>query len=230
IHRPEKFWPLVWEFCGIRATGNFDTVLENPEQMPGARFYPDVKLNFAQNLLRYRDDKLAIVFRSEHGTRREYTYAELHAEVARLAHALERAGVGKGDRVAGFMPNLPETVIAMLAATSLGAVWSACSPDFGINGVVDRFGQIEPKVLFTADAYPYSGKRHDCLEKIRGVLDRIPSVQTLVVVPYAGDTPDTSGLGHAVAWPEFVGHDEPPTLEFEPTDFNHPLYIMYSSG
>ena len=153
IRRPETFWPLVWDFCGIRASGDFEPVLENPDAMPGARFYPGVKLNFAQNLLRFRDDKPAIVFRNEWGAKREYTYAQLAAEVARCAHALKETGVAKGDRVAGFMPNLPETVIAMLATTSLGAVWSSCSPDFGINGVVDRFGQIEPKVLITADAY-----------------------------------------------------------------------------
>ncbi len=229
VHRIEKFWPLVWDFCGIRASGDFEPVLADPDQMPGARFYPKVRLNFAQNLLRFRDDKLAIVFRNEWGHKREYTYAELHAEVARMAHALKGAGVTKGDRVAGFLPNLPETVIAMLATTSLGATWSSCSPDFGIHGVVDRFGQIEPKVLITADAYAYNGKRHDCLEKIRGVLESIPSIQTLVVVPYADSEPDLTGLDHAVTWPDFAGHGEH-ALAFEPVDFNHPLYIMYSSG
>lgn len=229
IRRPEKFWPLVWDFCGIRASGDFEPVLENPDQMPGARFYPGVKLNFAQNLLRFRDDKLAIVFRNEWGHKREYTYAELATEAARFAHALKGAGIAKGDRVAGFMPNLPETVIAMLATTSLGAVWSSCSPDFGINGVVDRFGQIEPKVLITADAYAYNGKTFDCLDKIRGVLDKIPSIEKLVVVPYASDAPSLEGLPHVVTWPDFAGTGEH-ALEFEPTDFNHPLYIMYSSG
>ncbi len=229
ILHPEKFWPLVWDFCGIRASGDFEPVLENPDQMPGAHFYPGVRLNFAQNLLRFHDDRLAIVFRNETGTRREYTYAQLHVEVARMARGLKDAGVGKGDRVAGFMPNLPETVIAMLATTSLGAVWSSCSPDFGINGVVDRFGQIEPKVLVTADGYAYHGKSFDCLAKIRGVLDRIPSIRKLVVVPYAGTEPSLEGLPNAVTWPGFTG-DGNPTLTFEPTDFNHPLYIMYSSG
>ncbi|HET8553542.1 MAG TPA: acetoacetate--CoA ligase [Rhodanobacteraceae bacterium] len=229
IRQPEKFWPLVWEFCGIRASGQFEPVLENAEQMPGARFYPGVTLNFAQNLLRFRDDKLAIVFRNEWGHRRQYTYAELHVEVGRLAHALKQVGVGVGDRVAGFMPNLPETVIAMLAATSLGATWSSCSPDFGINGVVDRFGQIEPKVLVSADGYAYSGKSFDCLDKVRGILEKIPSIEKLVVVPYASDEPDLTGLRDAVTWRDFVGSGEH-ALEFVPTPFNHPLYIMYSSG
>ncbi|RAP58631.1 acetoacetate--CoA ligase [Oleiagrimonas sp. MCCC 1A03011] len=229
IRSPEKFWPLVWEFCGIRASGQFEPVLENPEQMPGAKFYPNVKLNFAQNLLRFRDDKPALIFRNEWGHKREYTYAELHVEVARVAQALKQLGVTVGDRVAGFLPNMPETVIAMLATASLGAAWSSCSPDFGINGVVDRFGQIEPKVLFCADAYPYGGKSFGCLDKVRGVLEKITSIEKLVVIPYSGEPLQLDDLRDAMSWPDFAGDDEP-TLEFVPTDFNHPLYVMYSSG
>ncbi|HET6655096.1 MAG TPA: acetoacetate--CoA ligase [Gammaproteobacteria bacterium] len=229
IRQPERFWPLVWEFCGIRSSGDFEPVLVDGEQMPGATFFPNVKLNFAQNLLRFRDDKLAIVFRNEWGHQRQLAFAELHAEVGRVAHALKDAGVGSGDRVAGFMPNIPETVVAMLATTSLGAVWSSCSPDFGINGVVDRFGQIEPKVLFCADAYPYGGKRFDCLAKVRGVLEKIPAIEKLVVVPYSGDAPALDGLRDAVSWPDFAGSEDH-APEFVATDFNHPLYIMYSSG
>jgi acetoacetyl-CoA synthetase len=229
VRHPQKFWPLVWEFCGIRATGDFEPVLVDPDKMPGARFFPNVKLNFAQNLLRHKDERTAIVFRNEWGHKRELTYAELHAEVGRIAHALKESGVGAGDRVAGFMPNLPETIIAMLAATSLGATWSSCSPDFGISGVVDRFGQIAPKVLFTADRYGYGGKRFDCLDKIRGVLEKIPSVEKLVVVPYSGDALNLDGLRNAVSWPDFAGSGEHP-LQFEMLPFDHPLYIMYSSG
>ncbi len=229
IQHLEAFWPLVWEFCGLEASGDPEPVVENPDSMPDARFYPNVKLNFARNLLRFRDGQTAIVFRNEWGHKVEYTYAELYAETARMASALKKHGIAKGDRVVGFMPNMPETVIAMLAATSLGAVWSSCSPDFGINGVVDRFGQIEPKVLVTADAYSYAGKQFDCLEKIRGVLGQITSVEKLVVVPYAGAAPNLEGLGNAVTWPDFTGGGEP-ELEFELTDFNHPVYIMYSSG
>ena len=229
VRHPEKFWPLVWEFCGIRASGDHDPVLVDGDKMPGARWFPNVRLNFAQNLLRHKDDRAAIVFRNEWGHQREITYAELHAEVGRLAHALREAGVGVGDRVAGFMPNMPETVIAMLATASLGATWSSCSPDFGINGVVDRFGQIAPKVLFTADAYGYGGKRFDCLAKIRGALKEIPSIEKLVVVPYSGNALALDGLGNAAAWPDFVGSDDHP-LQFEMLPFDHPLYIMYSSG
>ena len=229
VRSPEKFWPLVWEFCGIRASGDFTPVLVDAEKMPGARWFPQVRLNFAQNLLRYKDDRPAIVFRNEWGHKRELTYAELHAEVGRLAHALRQAGVGNGDRVAGFMPNMPETVIAMLAATSLGAAWSSCSPDFGINGVVDRFGQIEPKVLFTTDAYGYGGKRFDCLAKMRSVLEQIPSIQQLVVVPYSGDALALDGLRGAVAWNDFTGSEDH-APQFEMLPFDHPIYIMYSSG
>jgi len=229
VRHPEKFWPLVWEFCGIRATGDFEPVLVDPDKMPGARFFPNVKLNFAQNLLRHKDERTALIFRNEWGHKREITYAELHADVGRIAHALKQSGVGVGDRVAGFMPNLPETIIAMLAATSLGATWSSCSPDFGISGVVDRFGQIAPKVLFTADKYGYGGKRFDCLEKIRGVLEKIPGIEKLVVVPYSGDALNLDGLRNAVSWPDFAGAGEHP-LQFEMLPFDHPLYIMYSSG
>ena len=229
IRQPEAFWRAVWEFCGIRASGDFDQVLVDADKMPGARWFPGVRLNFAQNLLRYKDDRVALVARNEWGHKREFTYAQLHEEVGKLAHALREAGIAAGDRVAGFMPNIPETVIAMLAATSLGATWSSCSPDFGINGVVDRFGQIAPKVLFTADAYPYGGKSFDCLAKIRDVLAQIPSVEKLVVVPYSGAALKLDGIANAVAWPDFLG-DEARELEFTPTAFDHPLYVMYSSG
>jgi len=229
VRYPEKFWPLVWEFCGIRASGEFTPVLIDGDKMPGARWFPNVRLNFAQNLLRHKDDRTAIMFRNEWGHRRELSYVELHAEVGRVAHALKQLGVGSGNRIAGFMPNIPETVIAMLAATSLGATWSSCSPDFGIGGVVDRFGQIAPKVLFTADAYGYGGKRFDCLAKIHSVLEQIPSIEKVVVVPYSGDALALDGLRNAVAWPDFAGNDDH-VLQFEMLPFDHPVYIMYSSG
>ena len=229
IRQPDRFWRLVWEFCGIRATGDFDEVLVDADRMPGAKWFPNVRLNFAQNLLRFKDDRVALIARNEWNHRREFTYAQLHDEVGRLAHALRNTGVTAGDRVAGFLPNIPEAVIAMLATTSLGAVWSSCSPDFGINGVVDRFGQIAPKVLFTADTYGYGGKRFDCLEKIRGVLKQIPSVQKLVVIPYGGEPLRLDGIATAIAWPDFAGNEKR-TLEFTSTPFDHPLYIMYSSG
>jgi len=230
IHKPEVFWPAVWEFCGIRASKTWDEPVRELDQMPGAKWFPGARLNFAQNLLRYRDHQPALIFRGETGKTWQYTYVELNAEVARQAAALRAAGVVAGDRVAGFMPNLPETIIAMLAATSLGAIWSSCSPDFGVNGVVDRFGQIEPKVLFTADGYFFKGKIFDSLERVGKILEKIPSVEKVVVVPFTADEPDVSGLKNAVLLKEFAGDGEPPALRFEHLPFDHPLYIMYSSG
>ncbi|HEU5397819.1 MAG TPA: AMP-binding protein, partial [Gammaproteobacteria bacterium] len=190
VEYPEKFWPQVWAFCGIKASQPWDEVLVDGDRMPGARWFLGSRLNFAENLLRYRDDRPALVFRSERDERVAFTYKELYRQVAGLADALRKSGIVEGDRVAGFMPNRPEAVIGMLAATSLGAVWSSCSPDFGINGVLDRFGQIAPKVLITADAYHYAGKDIDCLERIRGVLEKLPSVERVVVVPYIKAMPD----------------------------------------
>ncbi len=164
-------------------------MLQHPDRMPGAKWFADTQLNFAENLLARRDDHVALVFCNERGARRELTYAQLHSEVGRVAAGLRELGISPGDRVAGFVPNLPETVIAMLATTSLGAVWTSCSPDFGINGVLDRFGQIAPRVIFTADGYFYSGKTIDSLEPIRGVLERLPSVERVVVIPYVERRP-----------------------------------------
>ena len=229
IAHPERFWPQVWAFCGIRASKTWDTVLANAERMPGAKWFEGARLNFAENLLRYRDQRPALVFRSEHDQHRTaLSYRELYRQVAALADALKQSGVKAGDRVAGFMPNRPETIIAMLAATSLGAIWSSCSPDFGIQGVLDRFGQIAPKVLFTCDGYFYAGKTLDSLERIRGVLEKLPSVERVVVVPYIGTRPDISALPRAAYWADYLtGATE---IEFAQLPFDHPVYIMYSSG
>ena len=157
------FWGLFWEFAGIIASKPYDRVVDDPGKMPGARWFASAELNFAENLLRHRDDRTALVFQGEGQPLESYTYRQLYDEVSRLAQALKAAGVTRGDRVAGFMPNMPQAVIAMLAAVSLGAIWSSSSPDFGIKGVLDRFGQIEPKVLVTADGYFYNGKSFDSL-------------------------------------------------------------------
>ena len=228
VTHPENFWPQVWAFCGIQASRSWDQVLVDGHKMPGARWFTGTKLNFAQNLLRYRDDRPALVFRSEHGERVALSYQDLYHQVAALADALRTSGVKSGDRVAGFMPNRPEAVIAMLATTSLGAIWSSCSPDFGIGGVLDRFGQIEPKVLFTADGYHYAGKAIDSLERIRGVLEQLPSVQQVVVVPYVSSRADISRVPKAVHWQDYLTATT--ELVFEQLPFDHPVYIMYSSG
>jgi len=228
VRQPSEFWRAVWEFCEVQGTPG-DVVVEHFDRMPGARWFPAARLNFAENLLRFRDDQPALLFRAENGAAASYSYRELYQAVAQTASALKAAGVGPGDRVAGYLPNLPETVIAMLAATSLGAAWSSCSPDFGIDGVVDRLGQIEPKVLFCAAAYEYNGKRHDCLAKVAGILDAIPSIVRTVVVPYVAPGADLGGLRGAVWMADFL--DRAATdVEFERLPFDHPVYILYSSG
>ncbi len=186
------------------------------------------ELSFPEHVLRYSGERAAIIFRGENGARSELSFDELRQAVADVAQGLRSAGVVKGDRVAGYLPNCPEAIIAMLAATSTGAIWSSCSPDFGINGVVDRFGQIKPKVLFCADGYFYNGKRHDSLESVKGVLDVIESIVHTVVVPFSSDDFDIADLRGAVHWQDFAVNDA--KLEFMQVEFDHPLYIMYSSG
>jgi len=228
IDSPKAFWRAVWEFGGVVGTAGHRTV-EHPERMPGAIWFPDARLNFAENLLRYRDDRTALVFKSETGLQSTLTYHDLYRQAAGIAAALRDAGVGRGDRVAGYLPNLPETIIAMLATTSIGAIWSSCSPDFGVNGVVDRLGQIEPKVLFCAAAYTYNGKQHDCLSKVREIQDQIESIDRVVVIPYVDPAPDLSGLDNAALWDAF--RDRQATeIDFERLPFDHPVYILYSSG
>jgi acetoacetyl-CoA synthetase len=224
------FWAAMWEFGEIKASQNYDVVVDDLNKMPGAQWFMGAKLNFAENLLRYRDDRIALIFKGEAQDSVRITYAELYDRVARLAKGLRETGVAAGDRVAGFMPNMMETVIAMLAATSVGATWSSCSPDFGIKGVLDRFGQIEPKVLFTANGYSYNGKPFDSLGRIADILKQLPTIQKVVVVPYTEREPDMSGVPNAVRYEDFVSKGSGFEIEFEQLPFGHPLYIMYSSG
>ncbi|AGL01233.1 acetoacetate--CoA ligase [Desulfoscipio gibsoniae] len=224
------FWEAMWEFGDIRASRDYDTVVENLDDMLGSRWFKGAELNFAQNLLRYRDDRTAIIFKSEKQDPVRLSYAELYDNVARLARSLRDMGVQKGDRVAGFLPNMMETVIAMLATTSIGAIWSSCSPDFGIKGVLDRFGQIEPRVLFTANGYFYNGKSFNSLGRIAGFLKDIPSIEKVVVVPFIEEKPDISGVPNAVYFQDFMAPESGLEIEFEQLPFDHPLYIMYSSG
>jgi acetoacetyl-CoA synthetase len=228
-HIPE-FWKEMWEVAAIRASVPYTTVVDDATKMPGARWFDGARLNFAENLLRFRDDRPALVFRGEDRVRRTLTYGQLYDEVARVAKALKGAGVKAGDRVAGFVPNMPESIIAMLAATSLGAAWSSCSPDFGIKGVLDRFGQIQPKVLFTADGYFFKGKPQDSLARIADILSQIPSVERLVVVPYINHQPDISAIPKAVMIDDFKSKEDGLEIQFEQLPFDHPLYVMYSSG
>ncbi len=198
--------------------------------MPGAQWFPRARLNFAQNLLRRRDDAQAVIFRGEDKVRRTLTYAELYADVSRLAQFLRESGVKVGDRVVGFMPNMPETVTAMLATASLGAIWSSCSPDFGVQGVLDRFGQIEPKVLFSADGYFYNGKTHDCLARLAEITAHLPGLKQLVIVPYTRERPALERLPGARLWSDCTAPFAAGEIDFVQLPFNHPLYIMFSSG
>ncbi|HEX6575863.1 MAG TPA: acetoacetate--CoA ligase [Gemmatimonadaceae bacterium] len=240
VHPPE-FWVAMWKFARVIAEEHegrepWDDVVHGIERMAppdrdlGPRWFLGARLNFAENLLRYNDaDRDAIVAWNESGRQRAISWKELNDEVARVAAALREHGIRAGDRVAAFMPNIPEAVIAMLATASIGGVWSSCSPDFGVQGVLDRFGQIEPKVLFTADSYTYAGKKVDCLARAAEVVDRIPSIEQVVVVPYGDRNPDISGVPRSLPWNEFALSSWG-TVEFERLPFDHPLYILYSSG
>jgi acetoacetyl-CoA synthetase len=225
-----EFWETMWEFADIIASKPYDQIIDDVSKMPGARWFSGARLNFAENLLRYRDDRVALIFKGEAQQSIKITYAELYDEVARLAKSLREAGVQTGDRVVGFMPNMPASIIAMLAAASIGATWSSCSPDFGIKGVLDRFGQIKPKVLFTANGYSFKGKKLDCLERIANILKELPSIEKVVVVPYTEQKADISRIPNAVHYNEFKSSESNLDIEFEQLPFDHPLYIMYSSG
>ncbi|HVN45938.1 MAG TPA: acetoacetate--CoA ligase [Steroidobacteraceae bacterium] len=228
----DAFWTELARFADVRAAFGAGPALENGAAMPGARFFPDAQLNFAGNLLRYDDEQPALIFRNERGLRRSLCYRALRGEVARIAAGLRSAGVVPGDRVAGYLPNLPEAAVAMLASASIGAIWSSCSPDFGVHGVLERFGQIAPKVLFTADGYYYAGKRNDSLQPMAEVLGQLDAVERVVVVPYLEPAPRLDALGsaarRALHWQEFGSGAAP--LRLDPLPFDHPLYILYSSG
>jgi acetoacetyl-CoA synthetase len=230
VEHAELFWQALVEHAKVIAEDWGNVVLQNGKSMPGARWFPDARLNFAQNLLRKRDGSEAIVFCGEDQVVRRTSWNELYAKVSTLAQAMRAAGVSKDDRVAAYIPNLPEAVIGMLAASSIGAIWSSCSPDFGVQGVLDRFGQIEPKLLLCANGYYYNGKTHDCLDKVRQIRAQLPSVETVVVVPYSKQDIDLAGIDGALLLADFVGDFEPGEIVFEALEFNHPLYIMYSSG
>jgi len=227
VEHPELFWPALWRFADVRASRPWRQVLARRDRMPGAKWFVGAELNFAANLLRHRDDRPAIIAWTEDGRRRELSYRELYQEVAKLAAALRRDGIGPGDRVAAVMPHAAETIIAMLATTALGAIWSSCSPDFGVQGVLDRFGQIEPKVLITVDGYRYNGKAIDVRAKLAEITGRLPSLERVVMVPFL--EPEPGPLADAVPYADFVVQDPPP-IPFAQLPFDHPIYILYSSG
>jgi len=230
IEKPEEFWSAVWDYCGVLGDkGNL--VLRDGDRMPGAQWFPEGQLNFAENLLRRYDDSEALAFWGENGTHTHLSRKQLFHATARCAAALRAAGIVAGDRVAAYLPNIPETVIIMLAAASLGAVFSSCSPDFGVQGVVDRFGQIEPKILFLTDGYWYNGKPVRVLEKNAEVAARLSSVEKVVVVQFLSYVAENNAIPHAQTWRDFLEPFRSATnIEFIRLPFNQPLFILYSSG
>jgi len=213
-----EFWATLWEFLGIKASRRYDQVVDDVHKMPGTRWFSGARLNFAENLLRYRDDRIALVFKGEANPPVRKTYAQVYDEVARLAKSLRELGIKPGDRIAGFMPNMSETAIAMLAATSVGATWSSTSPDFGTKGVLDRFGQIGPKVLFTANGYSYGGKKFDSLARVSEIVKELPSVEKVVVVPYTEKRADIGRVPKCVHYDDFLAKGTGLEIQFEQLD------------
>ena len=228
VESPAEFWEAVSDFCAIEYTTRHIAVLRNADRMPGARWFEGATLNFAQNLLAPKRDGAALVFANERGDRLVLDWSELASQVASVAAALRSFGVGRGDRVAGFVANRPEAVVAMLATASLGCVWSSCSPDFGVDAVLDRFGQIAPKVLFATDGYFYNGKSIDSMPTVRALAERLRDLKAVVVIAYRSAHADVRALPHAVSFDELLA--ERAELRFEPVPFDAPLYVLYSSG
>jgi len=230
IERIPDFWETFWEFCGIKASRRYDEVVDNLTKFPGAKWFNGARLNFAENLLRYRDDRIAFIFKGELQKSDRMTYAELYNSVVRLAKSLRAIGVKPGDRVAAYMPNLMETAVAMLAATGIGAVWASCATDLGAQATLERLGQIEPKVLFTVDGYFYKGKTFNSLNNAGEVAKGIPSLEKVIVVDYTGERPDISHIPNSVYYDQFIAGGEQPEIQFEQLPFDHPVFIMFSSG
>ena len=230
IDQIPDFWARLWEFFNIKTSRGYDRVVDNLNKFPGASWFPGARLNFAENLLRYRDDRLAFIFKGETQKYARMTYRELYTTVARLAKSLREIGVKPGDRVAAYMPNVMETAIAMLAATSVGATWSSCATDIGPQAALDRLGQIEPKVLFTVNGYYYKGKTFSSVGNAAEIAKGIPSLKKVVVVSYTDDRPDLSHIPNAARYEDFLSKEKEPALEFEQLPSDHPVFIMFSSG
>jgi acetoacetyl-CoA synthetase len=230
VENPEEFWTDVWDFCGVVASKRGNTVLVDGDKMPGARWFPEARLNFAENLMRRGDRGDAFVLWDETGFRRRLSFSDLTSEVSRAEQALRALGLRAGDRAAAFIPNIPEAGMLALAATSQGMVWSSCSPDFGVEGVVERFGQIEPKVLFCADGYRYNGEEHDSLARVAEIVDKLPSVRKVIVVPHLDPQVDVSDVPKAVRLDEWLRRYTPGDIAFAQLPFDHPVYILFTSG
>ena len=229
ISNINDFWKAIWGFMAIKCSSNYNQVVDDENKMPGAKWFDGLLFNFAENLLRIKSDKAAIIFQSENADSKIISYNELYDEVEKVASTLRKIGIKNGDRIVGIMPNLPETVIAMLATTSIGAIWSSCSPDFGTQGILDRFTQINPKIIFASDGYFYKGKSFDSLNKLKDLLNHLPSVRKVIITPFVRENPDISSINNSLVWNDFID-PKPNPIIFEQVPFDHPLYIMYSSG
>ena len=229
ISNINDFWKAIWEFMAIKCSSNYNQVVDDENKMPGAKWFDGLLFNFAENLLRIKSDKAAIIFQSENADSKIISYNELYDEVEKVASTLRKMGIKNGDRIVGIMPNLAETVIAMLATTSIGAIWSSCSPDFGTQGILDRFTQINPKIIFASDGYFYKGKSFDSLNKLKDLLNHLPSVRKVIITPFVRENPDISSINNSLVWNDFID-PKPNPIIFEQVPFDHPLYIMYSSG
>ncbi|HWA39669.1 MAG TPA: acetoacetate--CoA ligase [Burkholderiales bacterium] len=230
VDNPETFWSEVWDFCGVVASRKGATVLVDGDKMPGARWFPEARLNVAENLLRRGDRGDALVLWDERGASRRLSYSDLTSEVSRAAQALQALGLRAGDRAAAFIPNIPEAAVLALAAISQGIVWSSCSPDFGVEGVLERFGQIEPKVLFCADGYRYNGQEHDSLGRVAQMVEKLPSVRKVVVVPHLDPQVDVGEVPKAIRYDEWLRRYTPGDIAYAQLPFNHPLFILFTSG
>ncbi len=230
VENSEQFWSEVWDYCGVIAAKKGSTILVDRDKMPGAKWFPEARLNVAENMLRRGDQGDALVFWDETGFRKRVSYADLYSDVSRAAQALAQLGLRPGDRAAAFIPNMPETAMLALGAISQGLVWSSCSPDFGIDGVLDRFGQIEPKILFCADGYLYNGQRYGSLDRVRKIAEQLPSLRKVVVVPNLEERPDVSDIPKAVTLDEWLRRHTPGEIEYARMPFDHPLYILFTSG
>lgn len=230
VEEPEAFWGACWDYFGVVASKKYDAILEDADKMPGAKWFRGAKLNYAENLLKWHDtDGVAIIFRNEDGQRREISRRDLYKQVTGLASALRKRGVGQGDLVAGYMPNIPEAVIAMLAAVSVGAAWCSCATDIGADAATDRLAQLHPKVLFTADGYPYKGKVFDVVDKVAAVQQQVQA-QWVVVTHYYGDLSRIDKIENNIRWDDFTEKQAPQDFAFTQVDADAPLFVMFSSG
>src|SRR6266436_5834299 len=230
VDHPEEFWSDVWDFCGVIASRRGSSVLVDGDKMPGARWFPEARLNFAENLMRRGDRGDAFVLWDERGFQRRVSFAHLYSDVSRAVQALQALGLRAGDRAAAFIPNIPEAGMLALAALTQGIVWSSCSPDFGVDGVVERFGQFEPKVLFCADGYRYNGQEHDTLERVREIVERLPTLRKAVVVPTLDEHVDVSDVPKAVRVDEWLRRYTAGAIALAQLPFDHPVYILFTSG